>query len=202
MKNLRFLLLVPMFLLGAVAALAEDGPAARIVTTMGTITIALDRVHAPATVDNFIRYAREGHFDGTLFYRVQPGFVIQAGSYGADGKYRKLHKPVPLESGQSNVRGAVAMARDPAVPASATAEFFIDLDDNNATGLDPKPGDAPNMTGFAVFGHVTAGMDVADKIAAVQTGGGKGPFPDAQPVTAVVIEKVIVSDGANGASGP
>ncbi|MBU6298120.1 MAG: peptidylprolyl isomerase [Alphaproteobacteria bacterium] len=177
-------------------ASAPGGPEATLATSMGTIVIALDRDRAPATVANFIRYAKDGHFNGTLFYRVVPGFVLQAGSYDVHGKYRKLRKPIPLESGNglSNVRGAVAMARDPAKPASATAEFFIDLADNGPRGLDPKPGDAPNTTGYAVFGHVVEGMDVADKIAAVPVGGGKGPFPEAQPATPVVIETVTIGE--------
>jgi cyclophilin family peptidyl-prolyl cis-trans isomerase len=189
------LLLAPVLWLAQAAVAGDTGlPQAQIATSLGAITVALDRAHAPATVDNFIRYAREGHFDGTLVYRVVPHFVIQAGSYGADGKYRGLHAPIALESGQSNVRGTLAMARSDE-PASATAEFFINLEDNGA-GLDPKPGAAPNTTGYAVFGHVIAGMDVVDKIAALPTGGGKGPFPDAEPVTAVTIEKVTVRETA------
>jgi cyclophilin family peptidyl-prolyl cis-trans isomerase len=189
----RILLLLAPVLWLAQAATAQDMglPQAQIVTSLGTISVALDRAHAPATVENFIRYAREGHFDGTMVYRVVPTFVIQAGSYGADGKYRGLHAPIALESGQSNVRGTLAMARGDE-PVSATAEFFINLQDNGA-GLDPKPGAAPNTTGYAVFGKVIAGMDVVDKIAALPTGNGKGPFPDAEPVTPVVIEKVTVS---------
>ena len=187
------LLLAPVLWLAQPATAQDMGlPQAQIVTSLGTISVALDRAHAPATVDNFIRYAREGHFDGTVVYRVVPAFVIQAGSYGADGKYRGLHAPIALESGQSNVRGTLAMARGDE-PVSATAEFFINLEDNGA-GLDPKPGAAPNKTGYAVFGHVVGGMDVVDKIAAVPTGNGKGPFPDAEPVTAVVIVKVTVSE--------
>jgi cyclophilin family peptidyl-prolyl cis-trans isomerase len=189
----RILLLLAPVLWLAQAATAQDMglPQAQIVTSLGTISVTLDRAHAPATVENFIRYAREGHFDGTMVYRVVPTFVIQAGSYGADGKYRGLHAPIALESGQSNVRGTLAMARGDE-PVSATAEFFINLQDNGA-GLDPKPGAAPNTTGYAVFGKVIAGMDVVDKIAALPTGNGKGPFPDAEPVTPVVIEKVTVS---------
>ena len=192
MRYWRFLRFVPVFLLAGQAALAQSE--ARIETSLGTIVVALDRAHAPATVDNFIRYAREGHFDGTVVYRVVPGFVIQAGSFEADGKERGVHEPIALESGNglSNVRGAVAMARD--TPNSATAEIFIDLDDN--TRLDAKPGDAPGTTGYAVFGHVTAGMEVVDKIAATPLAGGKGPFPDAAPATPVTITKVTVSETA------
>ena len=194
MRLRRFLLFVPAFLLAGQATFAQE---ARVETSLGTIVIALDRAHAPATVDNFIRYAKEGHFDGTVVYRVVPGFVIQAGSFEADGKERGTHAPIALESGNTlrNVRGAVAMARGNE-PVSATAEFFIDLDDNSAA-LDAKPGDAPGTTGYAVFGSVTAGLDVVDRIAATPLTGGKGPFPDAAPATPVVIEKVTVSEGAN-----
>jgi peptidyl-prolyl cis-trans isomerase A (cyclophilin A) len=132
-----------------------------------------------------------------VFYRVVPGFVIQAGSIKADGSAKETYlRPIPLESGNGlrNMRGAVAMARSDE-PASATAEFFINLE-NNRAGLDPKPGAAPNTTGYAVFGKVIAGMDVVDKIAAVPLKGGKGPFPDAAPATPVAIEKVTVSETA------
>ncbi|MGC9955120.1 MAG: peptidylprolyl isomerase [Rhizomicrobium sp.] len=193
----RVLLLLAPVLWLAQAAMAEDAglPQAQIATSLGTITIALDRARAPATVDNFVRYAKGGHFDGTAVYRVVPGFVIQAGSIKADGSAKETYlRPIPLESanGLKNVRGSVAMARSDE-PASATAEFFINLA-NNGAGLDPKPGAAPNTTGYAVFGHVTQGMDVVDKIAAIKLGGGKGPFPDAAPKTPVVIVKVTVSE--------
>jgi len=191
------LLLAPLLWLAQPAAAGDATlPQAQIATSLGTITVALDRARAPATVDNFIRYAREGHFDGTMVYRVVPHFVIQAGSIEAGGTSRDAHAPIALETanGLGNVRGSLAMARSDE-PVSATAEFFINLEDNGA-GLDPKPGAAPNTTGYAVFGHVIGGMDVVDKIAAVATGKGKGPFPDAEPVTPVVIEKVTIMDAA------
>jgi peptidyl-prolyl cis-trans isomerase A (cyclophilin A) len=169
------------------AAPVPAGPQATIETSLGTIVIALDPAHAPATVANFIRYAREKHFDGTAFYRVLPGSIIQAGSYNADGKFHgHLNKPVAFEGGQPNLRGSVAMAHGDD-PNSATAEFFIDLRD--LPSLDPAPG----TTGFAVFGHVTSGMDVVDEIAKGQLGG-KGPFPpDATPLQPVTITKVTIS---------
>lgn len=171
--------------------MAVAGPQAKIDTDLGTIVIALDRANAPKSVANFIAYARAGHYDGTTIYRVAPGFVVQMGSYEPNGSARPAHAPIPLESatGLKNVRGAVAMARHDD-PTSATAEFFIDLAD--LPDLDPKPGAAPNTTGYAVFGRVIAGMEVADKIAAVPTGG-KGPFPPAStPLTPVLIKKVTV----------
>jgi cyclophilin family peptidyl-prolyl cis-trans isomerase len=191
--RIGFLLLAPALLL---AVPAEAAPEARIETTLGTIVVALDAEKAPATVANFIRYAREGHYDGTVFYRVVPGFVLQAGSYRAGGVYKPTqHAPIPLETanGLSNLRGTIAMAREDK-PQSATSEFFINLDDVNARGLDPKPAAAPGTTGYAVFGHVTEGLDVVDKIAAVRLGGGKGPFPDFEPMTPVVILKVTIDE--------
>lgn len=167
--------------------IAYSGPKATIETSFGTIVITLDPVHAPATVANFIRYARDKHFDGTVFYRVLPGSIIQAGSYEAGGKFRGgLRKPIAFEGGHPNLRGSVAMAHGDD-PNSATAEFFIDVRD--LPSLDPSPGN----TGFAVFGHVTSGMDVVDQINKVPLGG-QGPFPpEATPLAPVTIEKVTIS---------
>ena len=172
------------------ATQAEERTRVIIETSMGDITLELDHAHAPVSVDNFLRYVNEGHFDGTVVYRVVPGFVIQAGSFDADVQERPTHEPIQLEAnnGLSNVRGAVAMARSDD-PASATAEFFINLADN--LRLDHQPSDPDNHTGYAVFGHVVAGMDVVDKIAAVALGD-RGPMPGAAPVEPVVIRKVSV----------
>lgn len=174
-------------------ALAQ--PEARFETNLGNFTILLEADKAPVTVSNFIRYAKKGHYNGTVFYRVVPDFVIQAGSLGADGKWRKLNKPIPVETaaGLSNLRGTIAMAREDK-PLSTQAEFFINLADSNAKGLDPKPGDAPNTTGYAVFGHVTSGMEVVDAIAATPIGGNVGPFPANYPKTPVVIKKVTIGE--------
>jgi cyclophilin family peptidyl-prolyl cis-trans isomerase len=175
----------------AVAAdVAPPGPRVLIQTSLGDIVLQLDAAHAPATVANFVTYAREGHFDGTVFYRVVPGFVIQAGSWDAAQQTRAVHPPIPLEAdnGLHNLRGAVAMARGDA-PASATAEFFIDLADN--TALDHQASDTANTTGYAVFGRVVEGMDTVDKIAAVPLGD-NGPFKGAAPATPVTISRVVV----------
>lgn len=160
-------------------------------TSSGDITIELDDAHAPKTVQNFLRYVSEHHFDGTVVYRVEPGFVIQAGSYEGDGRYRGVHDPIPLEAnnGLSNVRGTVAMARSD--PNSATAEFFINLADNH--DLDHKADDKANSTGYAVFGNVISGMDVADKIAATPVGGAAGPFPPGStPLKPVTVSRIAV----------
>ena len=156
-------------------------------TSSGDITIELDESHAPKTVQNFLRYVAEHHFDGTVVYRVVPGFVIQAGSYEADGRSRDVHEPIPLEAnnGLSNLRGTIAMARTD--PDTATAEFFINLADNHS--LDHHPNDSGNSTGYAVFGRVISGMEVVDRIAAVPLGG-VGPFPSQAPIKPVAILRI------------
>jgi len=110
---------------------AADGPQVLISTSMGDITLALDRAHAPLSVDNFLRYVKEGHYDGTLVYRVKPGFVVQAGSFDSPTHQRDVHDPIALEAnnGLSNLRGTLSMAREDA-PNTATAEFFVNLVDN------------------------------------------------------------------------
>jgi peptidyl-prolyl cis-trans isomerase A (cyclophilin A) len=161
-------------------------------TSMGTFTITLHPARAPKTVENFLRYVREGHYDGKAFYRVVPGFVVQTGSYDGAGEYHApAHGPIALEtsSGLSNVWSTVAMARG-ADPNSGAAEWFVNLVDNGA--LDAKPGAAPDTTGYAVFGTVTEGRDVIDRIARVEMGG-KGPFgAEYAPKKAVVIKRVRV----------
>ena len=188
MRTMSRIFVALLALLPSVSARADDSPKVLIETSLGDITLELDHVRAPVTVDNFLRYVNEGHFDGTVVYRVVPGFVIQAGSYDADAQARPVHEPIALEAnnGLKNVRGAVAMARS-GEPASATAEFFIDLVDNPR--LNHKPGDADNSTGYAVFGRVTSGMDVVDKIASVRLGD-NGPMPGAAPVNPILIRKV------------
>jgi cyclophilin family peptidyl-prolyl cis-trans isomerase len=133
-----------------------------------------------------------------VIYRIVPGYVIQTGSFGADLKWRPLGAGIPLETagGLSNKRGTVAMAREIKPTNSAKAEFFFNLADTNASALDPKPGDAPNTTGFAVFGKVISGQDVLDAIALVPLGGMKGSFPTAYPMTPIVIKKVTVREVA------
>ena len=167
------------------------GPRILISTSMGDITLQLDSVRAPKSVANILRYVKEKHFDNTAFYRVAKGFVIQMGSWDAAGNGRSIHAgPVPLEAnnGLKNLRGAVALARADA-PDSATAEFFISLADN--APLDHKAEDAGNTTGYAVFGQVESGMEVADAIANVPTGG-KGPMPDQAPMTPIIVKKVTL----------
>ena len=161
----------------------------RMDTSLGEIVLQLDAAKAPKSVANFVEYAKAGHYDGTIFHRVIPDFMIQGGGFDADMKQKPTRAPIALESknGLANVRGSVAMARTN-VPDSATAQFFINVKDNGA--LDAAS--ARDGHGYAVFGKVVSGMDVVDKIKAVPTGS-KGPHQDV-PVTPVVIRKVIVEN--------
>ena len=167
------------------------GPKLLVSTSMGDITLQLDSVRAPKSVANVLRYVREKHYDNTAFYRVAKGFVIQMGSFDANGKGRGVHPGgVPLEAGNglSNLRGTVALGRAEA-PDSATAEFYINLADN--TPLDHKADDSANITGYAVFGQVISGMDVVDAIGEVPTGD-NGPMPGQAPVTPIIVKKVTL----------
>jgi len=134
-------------------------------TSKGNIEITLDRFKAPVTVDNFVKYIKEGFFDGTIFHRVIPGFMIQGGGFDAGGKEKRTHKAIRLESknGLKNTKGTIAMARTND-PDSATSQFFINLIDNSFLNA------GPGNQGYAVFGKVTAGMDVVEMIAKVRTG--------------------------------
>ena len=171
----------------AAATLALALPAAaqkvRLATSMGDIVVELDAEKAPKSVDNFLRYVRAGHYDGVIFHRVIETFMIQTGGYKADLSEKPTRPPIPLEShnGLSNVRGTVAMART-GIPDSATSQFFINVNDN--VRLDEAGG------GYAVFGKVSDGMDVVDKIKALPTRE-SGPHQNL-PVTTVTIRKATV----------
>lgn len=153
-------------------------------TSAGVIVIELDPAKAPKTVANFVDYVKAGHYDGTVFHRVIPDFMIQGGGFTPDLQQKATRPPIPLESrnGLNNVRGSVAMART-SVPDSATAQFFVSVKDNDF--LDA--GKAADGQGYAVFGKVVAGMDVVDAIAKVPTKT-QGPYQNV-PVTPVVIRK-------------
>ena len=181
-------------------AVAAEEPAAppprvRLVTTMGEIVLELDAVAAPRTVENFLAYAREGHYNGTIFHRVVPGLLVQGGGFTPDLQAKPSRAPVPNEAGNglSNRRGTIAAARDRGVSESATTQFFINLADN--PGFDPRPGDSPYTAGYAVFGRVVLGMDVLERIAAVPTGA-QGPFAAWVPTTPVLVERVELLDPA------
>jgi peptidyl-prolyl cis-trans isomerase A (cyclophilin A) len=142
-------------------------PRVKLETTLGDIVLELDAEKAPVTVDNFVTYVEAGFFNGTIFHRVMPNFMIQGGGYLPDMTEKKegLRPPIKNEwqNGLKNERGTIAMARLPGVADSATAQFFINVVDNK--GLDaPRDG-----AGYAVFGNVVEGLDVVDKIKAVET---------------------------------
>ena len=152
----------------------------RFETSHGAFTVELFPKEAPVSVENFLRYVDDGHFDGTIFHRIVPGFVIQGGGLTADFSNKKTRAPISNEAknGLKNTRGTLSMARTSDIN-SATSQFFVNLTDN--AFLDHSARDY----GYAVFGRVTEGMDVIDKIAKVGTGRRQG-YTDA-PLEDVVI---------------
>ena len=152
-------------------------------TSLGQITLELDEGKAPITVANFLKYLDSGHYNGTVFHRVIDGFMIQGGGFSADGVQKATHAPIKNEwnNGLKNTKYTVAMARTNH-PDSASAQFFINVGDNHfLSQASPQTGGA----GYAVFGKVTAGADVVDKIKGVKTAMRKGMGD--WPVTDVVI---------------
>ena len=155
----------------------------RFETTQGAFTVEMFQKEAPETVANFLKYVDDGFFDGTIFHRIVPGFVIQGGGLEPGLAEKPTRPPVRNEAsnGLENLRGTLSMARTNDIH-SATSQFFVNLSDNDF--LDHRPGNY----GYAVFGRVTEGMDVIDRIAAVRTGRRRGY--DDVPVDDVVIESV------------
>ena len=178
---------------GTVQSPAPAPPSARPVvaleTSLGTIKVALDRDKAPVTVENFLQYVRSGHYDGTIFHRVIPNFMVQGGGFDADMKQKPTKAPIKNEAsnGLKNRRATVAMARTND-PDSATSQFFINVKDN--TMLDYGMRNA----GYAVFGEVVEGMDVVDRIVAVPT--------TARPPHADVPRMPVVIKSAREVGGP
>jgi cyclophilin family peptidyl-prolyl cis-trans isomerase len=162
-------------------------PQVQFKTSQGEFTVELYPREAPITVENFLQYVTDGFFDGTIFHRVVPGFVIQGGGLTPGMEAKQTRAPITNEArnGLRNERGTLSMARTNDVN-SATSQFFVNLKDN--AFLDNKPGNF----GYAVFGKVTAGMDVIDKIAKVRTGRVKG-YDDA-PLDTVAIESARRSE--------
>ena len=182
------------FIFAAIAGLVLSAaslaaPTVEMQTNQGKIVIEFDAVKAPKSVENFLQYAKSGHYDGTIFHRVIDGFMIQGGGFTKDMTEKPTNAPIPNEAknGLKNLRGTIAMARRNE-PNSATAQFFINHRDN--AGLDYPAHDG---WGYAVFGKVTQGMEVVDKIAKVPTGN-RG-FHQNVPLDPVVIQSVkILSD--------
>ncbi len=159
-------------------------------TSHGDITLQLDKENAPNTVENFVSYVKSGHYDGTIFHRVIDGFMIQGGGFAADMSQKDTQAPIENEAnnGLSNKKGSIAMART-MDPHSASAQFFINVSDN--TFLDFKAENTQGW-GYCVFGEVTDGMDVVNKIKEVPTGTMSG-MQDV-PKETVVIERAEVVD--------
>lgn len=161
------------------------------VTSKGVIKLELDAEKAPITVANFLEYVKSGHFEGTIFHRVIPGFVIQGGGLQSGMREKPTNAPIENEAdnGLKNLTGTICMARTND-PHSATSQFFINLKDNSF--LDHTGKNAQGW-GYAVFGKVTEGMDIVEAIAAVRTG--NAGYHQDVPVEDIVIEKVSLSEG-------
>ncbi len=166
-----------------------NNPKIRLQTTLGDIVVELDAKAAPVTVKNFLRYVEEGFFDGTIFHRVIPNFMIQGGGFTQDMRQKQTHEPIANEAsnGLKNNRGTIAMARTND-PNSATCQFFINLVNNASLNYAGQ-----SKPGYAVFGKVVEGMDVVDKIGFTPTTT-KNMMADV-PVTTIVIRSVKVIAG-------
>lgn len=193
----RFLLPTMLALVMVAPALAQEtpspsGPVITLETTMGNIEITLDPIGAPKTAAHFKGLVEKKYFDGAAVYRIEPGFVVQLGELDEKLNWREPPLPqVELETATNHhSRGAVALAHGDD-PNSGHATFYFDLAENS--GLDASSGAPPNTTGYAVFGHVTAGMDVVDTIAGVELAPEGGPFPGKLPKTPVVVTKAEVT---------
>jgi len=202
------------------SVLAQDAPKVKFTTTAGDFVVELYPDKAPKTVENFLQYVKDKHYDGTIFHRVIDNFMVQGGGFDAKYAEKKTRAPVAHEGqdalakgGPRNVVGTLAMARTND-PQSATAQFFINVKDN--AFLDPTvipPGDpvpkfeyqgrvyentpranlvnAPQLFGYTVFGKVVSGMDVVNKMKSTPTGAG-GPFPSDVPKTPILINSATL----------
>lgn len=179
---LWLLLLSPMLVTAQDAP--EPMPVVEVQTSLGSFTLTLDAKNAPVTVANFIDYVTAGFYDGTIFHRVIGNFMAQGGGYDIAYDKKDTRPPIKNESGNglSNRHGTIAMARLPD-PDSATAQFFINLKDN------PNLDGRPERAGYTVFGHVSDGMDVIDRMAEIPTGPA-GPFPTDVPQSTILIERM------------
>ncbi len=159
-------------------------------TNFGVIKLKLDAEKAPKTAENFLNYVKQGHYDGTIFHRVIPGFMVQGGGFTKDMDQKPTAATIDNEAnnGLKNLRGTIAMARTNA-PHSASAQFFINLVDNDFLNFSSP---TPQGWGYCVFGSVVEGLEIVDKIAQVKTGN-NGYHQDV-PLEAVVIEKARVID--------
>ncbi|QSI30561.1 peptidyl-prolyl cis-trans isomerase [Variovorax sp. RKNM96] len=181
------------FILAAAIGFAATGyaqqaaPRVKLATSAGDIVVELDAAKAPKSVENFLQYVKDKHYDGTVFHRVIDGFMIQGGGFTADMQQKPTRPPIPLEAsnGLKNDKYTIAMART-GNPNSATSQFFINVKNNDSLNA-PNP----DGYGYAVFGKVVAGTDVVDKIRAVQTGN-KGGMQNV-PVETITIKSATLA---------
>ncbi|TFZ08715.1 peptidyl-prolyl cis-trans isomerase [Ramlibacter humi] len=168
-------------------AAAQDAPKVKFATSQGDFVVELFPDKAPKTVENFLQYVRDKHYDGTIFHRVIDGFMVQGGGFTPQMQQKPTRAPVPLEAGNGlkNDKYTVAMART-ANPNSATAQFFVNVADNRNLNAP-----LPDGYGYTVFGKVVSGMDTIDKIKGVPTGN-MGPFQNV-PATPVVIQSATLA---------
>ncbi|MGH8700914.1 MAG: peptidylprolyl isomerase [Burkholderiales bacterium] len=185
-------LLAALTLLASLSAGAAN-PQVELRTSLGAVVIELFPDQAPLTVDNFLQYVKDRHYDGTVFHRVIPGFMVQGGGFGPDFNERPVRKPVRNEAanGLKNETGTIAMART-SDPHSATAQFFINVANSEFLNFRFP---TPEGYGYCVFGKVVKGMDVVNRIVKVQTGPGPAGHRDV-PVKPVVIESARLIDAA------
>lgn len=197
MKSKFFSVLAPVVIAAsamlavAQGAMAEEAPRVKFATTAGDFVVEVYPGKAPKTVENFLQYVKDKHYDGTIFHRVIENFMVQGGGFDAQYNQKKTRAPVNHEGrealakgGLKNVVGTLAMARTND-PQSATAQFFINVKDN--AFLDPSQ----QQFGYTVFGKVASGMDVIQKIKASPTGAG-GPFPSDVPKTPILINSATL----------
>ncbi len=181
-----------MALIAPIVAEAQEstesmlGPQVQVVTNRGSFVIQLNRERAPLTVESFMQFVEEGHYEGTIFHRVIVGFLAQTGGYTVDMQERPVTRTVVNESGNglSNMRGTVGLARTND-PHSGNAQFYINLVDN--LDLNPRPA----RWGYTVFGEVTEGMEVVDDFGYTPTGAG-GVFDRNVPVEPIIIERIDI----------
>jgi cyclophilin family peptidyl-prolyl cis-trans isomerase len=181
--------LIATLLVLCCAAAQAANPQVALKTNLGTITLELYPENAPRTVENFVQYVKDGHYNGTLFHRVIDGFMIQGGGFTRDFQEKSARAPIKNEAGNGlrNAPGMVAMARTPD-PDSATAQFFINLVDNPALDFRSRTREG---YGYCVFGKVIGGMDVVHRIAKVPTRSGPPPHENV-PVKPIVIERAEI----------
>jgi peptidyl-prolyl cis-trans isomerase A (cyclophilin A) len=180
------LVLAAAFAFTAAAHAQTAAPRVKLATSAGDIVVELDAAKAPKSVENFLQYVKDKHYDGTVFHRVIDGFMIQGGGFTADMQQKPTRAPIPLEAsnGLKNDRYTIAMART-GNPNSATSQFFINVKNNDSLNA-PNP----DGYGYAVFGKVVAGTDVVDKIRTVSTGN-KGGMQNV-PLEAVTIKSATL----------